>query len=362
MTARRETVRQRTSRVATLFMLVSLVILVWPLILVSLVLPLRAEGPPIGIIDFYGLGPLPERQVREALKIAEGDPVPENPAVTDAERRLAALPGVAAVRLNRVCCEDGKAILYVGVQQKGARITRFHQAPAGSIQLPDEVRKAGAAFEQAFERAIERGDVEDDHSQGHSLMHDPACRAIQQQFVSFANRDRLRLREVLRDSADAQQRALAAQVLAYVTDKRDVMSDLTGAMGDPDEDVRNNATRALWVIADFGRLNPSAGIHVPFEPFVDLLNSLIWSDRNKSSLALMEISADRDPALLGILRTKAVLSLVEMARWKSRGHATAAVVLLGRVGGVPEADLQAAVASGDHAAAIDAALKRLRLQ
>jgi hypothetical protein len=161
---------------------------------------------------------------------------------------------------------------------------------------------------------------------------------------------------------DAQQRALAAQVLAYVTDKRGVISDLADAMRDPDEDVRNNATRALWVIADFARRTPSAHVQMPFEPFVDLLNSLIWSDRNKSSLALMEISADRDPALLGILRTKAVPSLVEMARWKSRGHALAAVLLLGRVAGVPEADLQAAVARGDHAAAIEAALKNLRVQ
>ena len=40
---------------------------------------------------------------------------------------------------------------------------------------------------------------------------------------------------------------------------------------------------------------------MPYEPFVDLLNSPVWTDRNKSSIALMDISSTRDPRLLSLL-------------------------------------------------------------
>ena len=107
---------------------------------------------------------------------------------------------------------------------------------------------------------------------------------------------------MLRDSDKSDHRALAAQVLGYATDKASVVGDLSSAMRDTDADVRNNATRALWVIATFAQKAPDRKIQVPADPFVDLLNSLTWTDRNKSSLALMSLdratgsSAARDPS------------------------------------------------------------------
>ena len=296
-------------------------------------------------------------QAREALNMAEGDVVSES--VTDAERRLTSLPGVVSARINRVCCDDGKAIIYVGLEEKGAEILRFREAPRGTIRLPDDVVQAGNEFDAALERAVERGDAGEDHSNGHALMHDPAARAVEERFITFAARDLPRLREVLHDSADGEHRALAAEILGYASDKRDVIADLVAAMADPHEAVRNNAMRALWVIADVARRSPALRLRVPPEPFVDLLNSPTWSDRNKASLALMELSDRRDPALLAALRTRALPSLIEMARWKSRGHAAAAVVLLGRAAGVPEKTIQAALNRGAHQVVIDAALKRL---
>jgi HEAT repeat protein len=46
------------------------------------------------------------------------------------------------------------------------------------------------------------------------------------------------------------QRALAAQVLGYASDKRAVLDDLLGAMHDQSDEVHNNAMRALLVFAD----------------------------------------------------------------------------------------------------------------
>lgn len=316
------------------------------------------KNAPVGIVDFYGLRQVTEAQVRQALRVVEGDTITES-TLRSAEERVRALPGVSDARVDGVCCDNGRLLVYVGIEEKGTPALGFNPPPKGHARLPDEVVRAGAAFDAAFEKAVERGDLQEDQSQGHSLMHDPGARAVQEAFVALADRYDGQLREALRDSDKREQRALAAQVLGYATDKASVVGDLSSAMRDADADVRNNATRALWLVAGFAQKAPDRKIQVPADPFVDLLNSLTWTDRNKSSLALMSLTERRDPALLSTLRQKALPSLTEMARWKSRGHAIAAVMILGRVAGIPEAELASAGAIGGHATIVDAALKRL---
>jgi hypothetical protein len=318
------------------------------------------QNPRVGIVDFYGLGHVSESQARSALGIREGDEVPNS--VTRPERRLAALPGISAARVSRVCCDDGKAIIYVGLEERDAPHLQFRPAPRGAVRLPPDIVKAGTAFDAAFERAAQQGAFEEDHSQGHAVSRDPQLRGVQEQFVTLANGDLDRLRAVVRESADAHHRALAAQVLAYARDKRAVVGDLAYAMTDPDGDVRNNATRALWVMAEVAQPSQGRALDIPVEPFVDMLNSLVWEDRNKASLALMELSKDRDPALLGLLRKKALPSLNEMARWKSRGHATAPVMLFGRVAGISEQTLVLALQTGTQLTVVNDAATRLGLK
>jgi hypothetical protein len=250
--------------------------------------------------------------------------------------------------------------VYVGIEEKGTPALRFNAPPNGKARLPDDVLRAGAAFDAAFAKAVERGDFQEDQSQGHALMHDPGARAVQEGFVALADRYGQQLRDVLHHSDTPQQRALAAQVLAYATDKARVVGDLSSAMRDSDVEVRNNATRALWLIAALATKAPDRKIAVPPDPFIELLlNSLTWTDRNKSSFALMSLTESRDPALLSRLRQMAMPALVEMARWKSKGHAVASVLILGRIAGLPEEDLASAAASGNYATIVDAALKRL---
>jgi hypothetical protein len=88
-----------------------------------------------------------------------------------------------------------------------------------------------------------------------------------------------------------------------------------------------------------------------------MLNSIDWTDRNKSSWALSNLTAQRDPSVLSELRQTALTSLIEMSRWKSsRGYEP--FLLLGRVAGIPEDEITAAWERGDRAAFIDAAVKR----
>lgn len=324
--------------------------------------PAGRQYPPIGVIDFYGLRRLGERQVREALGIKEGDPAPgeDDPVREEVMRRLRGLPGARDARLSFVCCEAGKSILYVGVAEAGGPTLTFRPAPRGSVRLPEEMTRAGRALAEAVERAVERGDNAEDDSEGHALFHDPEARAIQERFKTFAARDLKRLRAVLRGSADPEQRALAAEIIAYAPDKREVVADLVYGVHDPDGGVRNDSMRALGVIAWFASRQPGRRIRVPARPFVEMLNSVVWTDRNKSAGALMRLTEKRDPALLESLRRGALPSLIEMARWKHAGHAQPPFFILGRVGRVLEAEIWRAWQGGDREALIRRVLKNLR--
>jgi HEAT repeat protein len=57
--------------------------------------------------------------------------------------------------------------------------------------------------------------------------------------------------EVLATSADARHRRWAAVILGYAPDKRAAATALIRGVSDPDDGVRNNATRALGVIATY---------------------------------------------------------------------------------------------------------------
>jgi len=206
-------------------------------------------------------------------------------------------------------------------------------------------------------RAVEQGDTAEHRSEGHSFFHDPATRAIQERFVEFAKRDLPQLRLVLRSSSDASQRTLAAQVLGYAVDKQAVVENLVHAMSDPSEAVRNNAMRALLVFADTAPSASRTIPRIPSEPFIELLSSLVWSDRNKASGALMALSASRDPDLLARLRKDALTPLVEMARWNSAGHALSAFIILGRIAGYSDDAARDLWDHGKREDVIEAAIK-----
>lgn len=270
------------------------------------------EQPPIAIIDFYGLRSLSAQQAKSALGISVGDQLP--PSKKEAQRRLEALPNVQQVRMNAVCCEAGKLIVYVGIKEKGTPTLQFRPPPKGRIRLSDDIVEVGEDFENALRRAAQMGDAGEDDSQGHALYSHRELRPIQEHFLTLASRNLSMFRNVLRHSSNAGHRALAAQIIAYAVNKRAIVRDLVYGMGDADESVRNNSMRALEVLAVFAKQVPKQRIKIPVRSFVKMLNSIEWTDRNKSSLALCRLTETRDRALLLSLRRHALLSLVEMAR------------------------------------------------
>jgi hypothetical protein len=293
---------------------------------------------PIGVIDFYGLGGLPAERVRSALTFKEGDTISPDadgpPAfIAASEARLATLPEVQRGRIDLVCCDEGRVIAYVGLERRGSTKRSFRAAPDGGARLAADIVSAGDEFSKALTRAAERGDTTEDRSQGHALNHDPAMRAVQDRFIAYASRDLPALRRVLRTSSDAAQRALAAQVLPYAADKAAIVDDLVYGTSDPAEGVRNSAIRALWVLAEMVPSAQRKAVPIPATPFVELLNSPVWSDRNKASGALEALTRRRNPGVLGALRRQAIDPLVEIARWKTEGHALLGFLVLARIAG-----------------------------
>jgi hypothetical protein len=315
-----------------------------------------AQLPPIGSIDVYGARKTTPAQVREALGLNVGDSL-SGMTLLMAPGRLADLPGVVSAAIDPVCCEGGKTMLYIGIAEEGATTLELRPPPTGASRLAADVVQTGDAFAEAHTRAIMRGIVSEDVSQGHSLMSDSTARRIQRRYIELAARDLDSLRTVLRTSSDAGHRALAAEVLGYVADKRSVVADLVFAMRDPSAGVRNDATRALALIAMLGQQRPELGIDVPYEPFIDLLNSIAWTDRNKASLALMQLTEGRDPALMAALRSRALDALVDIAEWSNPGHAMPGVFMLARIAGIPDAEAFAMYERGEKDKIIAAARK-----
>jgi hypothetical protein len=315
---------------------------------------LSAQPLQIGIIDFYGLHRVSVDEARRALTFHEGDTISfdaEPPRyLEESVTRLEAQPEVERARTEIVCCDEGRVIVFVGIEERGAPVTRFRKAPRGAERLATDVVEVGEEFSNALMAAVQRGHAGEDDSAGHALAHDATARAAQERFLVFAERDLPTLRRVVRDSSDADHRALAAQVLGYVTDKQAVVDDLVRAMRDPAEPVRNNAMRALLVFAKAKRAR------VPAEPFLVLLGSPVWTDRNKSSWALEALTQDRDPKLLARLHKQALGPLVEMARWTSTGHAKAGFLILGRVAGYSDEAASAAWDRGEREVVIRAAV------
>lgn len=318
-----------------------------------LILPavLAADSVPrVGSVDYYGLRKLAQNRVYKAVGVSAGDPIP--PSKGDLEERLEKIPGVVAARVEAVCCDGAAGMLFVGIEERGAAHFALRTAPAGDAALPAEIVEQYTLLVRTIENAARRGSTAEDLTHGHPLMADPDARAIQEGFADFTAAHLPQVRDVLRNSADSEQRAMAATLVGYAPDKKAVVNDLEFAIQDPDEGVRASAMRALNAIAVLGIKQPQLEIQISPTWFVEMLNSIVLSDRTRATMALINLSDSRPAATLDLLRERALPSLVEMAQWNSLRYALPAYILLGRVGGLSEQQIQESWTKGDRAAMV----------
>jgi hypothetical protein len=311
-------------------------------------------APTVGVIDFYGLNKVTRDRIQKTLGFKEGDPFPASKA--NVEERLDEIPGVVESHLEAVCCDEGKIVLYVGIEERGAVHFDLREAPEGEVTLAPEIMALYRRYFDALEAAVRRGSTAEDLTHGHSLMADPLVREIQLQFPAVAETHLGELRNALRNSADDEQRGIATFLIGYAPKKDQVAEDLQFALRDADPGVRANAARAIVALAVYARLNADSGIKLEPTWFIEMLNSLSWSDRERALKALQILTDARDAAMLEQLRNRALPALVEMSRWKTLEHALPAFVLTGRIAGMSEQQIQDAWTRGDREAVIAAAL------
>jgi hypothetical protein len=183
----------------------------------------------------------------------------------------------------------------------------------------------------------------EDDSEGYALTNDPKARKAELAIRDYALRKETLVLGVLASSSDARHRAIAAQMHGYGRQSAEQIDALVGASLDSDDDVRNDAVRALEVLAT---AKPNLAQRIPPEPFIRLLRSGEWSDHNKAPLLLVAPTKSRDPNVLAQLRAEALDPLIEMARWRNIGHAEAALSILGRIAGIDEDTLDKLIEAG----------------
>lgn len=326
-------------------------------------LPLLCAAQPdrmkVGSVDFFGTVGIDVAAVRRALPFAPGDTIREAdlPALKQQiETAVTKIAGAAPTDISATCCGSGGGLMiYIGLPGQNSRPMAHLAAPTGSACLPASAVKLYTDTIQAMAQAVRAGDAAEDHDQGYALSHNPALRERQVAMRKFAAGHASLIEHALADCSQAENRQAAAHLLGYANRSPQQIAALVRASNDPDATVRNNAVRALWVLAQSSK---QAARMVPAAPFVAMLNSGNWEDRNKAGLLLSALSETRDPQLLAKLRAEALDSLVEMARWQNLGHAGAYREILGRIGGLDESRIHQLVSSGDVEALIAAAKGR----
>lgn len=313
---------------------------------------LQSQRVRVGQIEFFGYAGLDLDKVRAALPLREGDEL--DPAEWEQQKArvrqsLRQATGADPTDIAATCCgARGEMVIYVGLSGRPAR---YLPAPAGAARLPEQVTRLYEQTDSLVKEAVRKGAGGEDRSKGFSLSAYPPLRAVQLQLRAYAVGHERLLRRVLATSNDKRQRAAAAEVLGYGRHSRSQVAALAAASRDADEGVRNNATRALVVLA---AADPRLVRQVPADSFVAMLLSGTWTDLNKAGALLADLTAGREPALLTELRRPEVLErLVEMARWRT-GHANPAKYILGRLAGIEEMRLGRLVTEGRVEVILDA--------
>jgi hypothetical protein len=327
------------------------------LLLIAFLLAAVAVGQEtqrrVGEIEFYGYAGLDLDKIRAALPLREGDIYPgPAEAVGGLEEAFRRVIGRTPTDVAPVCCDArGNYMIYVGLPGNSFRRVPYNPAPTGRLRLPTRIVNLYEQAMEASSAAVLKGVAGEDDSKGYALSTDPTLRRKQLATRRYAVRHGRLVRSVLKSSSDARQRIVAAYVLGYARQSKEQIAALVRASRDADDTVRNNAVRALSVLAGS---SPDAARRIPAAGFIEMLNSGSWTDRNKAGFLLVTLSEGRDPKLLGRLRAEAISSLVEMARWRIAGHAYSARILLGRIASIEEARLRQLVEAGQVEAIIDA--------
>ena len=332
-------------------------ILRFVLLVFSLACTAQSEYIRIGSIEFFGTAGIDVPKVHAQVAAHETQNISSDaiePLQQQLRKEVAAETGHPATDAAAVCCDaDGELMLYIGLGGANSRSVPHLPAPQGSSCLPHNALDLYDRATDANVKAVQSGDGAEDDALGYSLGHNPALRHAQLEMREFALHNLATIESALRDCSQNKHRRAAAELLGYADTSSQQISELVRASGDSDTTVRNNAVRALEVLS-----SSSKKVEIPAESLIPLLNSDQWTDRNKAGLLFMRLTSSGDSKLLAALASQSLDSLVEMARWKDKGHALAYRIVLGRIGGLDERVSEEMANQGRTEELIAAARKR----
>jgi hypothetical protein len=299
----------------------------------------HAQRMRIGSLEYFGTKDIDVEKVKRSLSAHEGEEmnlesVPD--LITQIRAAVKTSIGAEPTDVAPICCDiHDRWIIYIGLPGKNSRTLTYNASPQGTIHFPPDVitlyrETMGILMESVHAQSRE------DRTKGYALSSYPPLRAKQLAMREYAVTHAGLIHQVLNNSKDTEQRVVASHLLGYAVHNNLQIRSLVHASRDSDDGVRNNAVRALAVLAES---NPVIARKIPAEGFVEMLNSNIWSDRNKGGALISMLTIPRDPRLLRLLRARALDSLLEMAVWRNYGHAESSRFILGRVAGIPEGSL-----------------------
>lgn len=276
-----------------------------------------AEDKRLAAVDFFGYAaedPLDE--IRKSLPFQPGDLVTAEriDAWKAAARKAAsAVTKRQATDVALICCDGDEWVAYIGLGNSPK--PDYRAAATGKIRLAEEVIRFNRELDDLWMKNVMAGAKGD----GGTLQ-----RKLDALRVLAAKHERA-LVEAVDKSPDREHRAVAAFSIGHgLPPSAARVAVLVAAARDRDNEVRNNAVRGLidWAAMMPDLIDPAV--------FLQLVQSGIWSDRNKGSWALHSLAKKRDPKVLDAIRNDAgaIGGLKEIARWKWEGHAVAAREIL----------------------------------
>jgi len=305
-------------------------------IFLLIVQPLYSQKFKVSYIEVFGNKKIKSDDVINKLEIKENDSL-------DFEKFIPKIPlikselGAVAADMGLICCDDnGHYMLFLGVVEDSSHVIKYRARPKDDLHLPKQLVEDYNQFMSRLSDAVQKGETVEDRSKGHALSNYPPLQEIQARFEFYADKNLSDMSKVLKFSKHDGDRIAAAHIIAYASDKTKIVEDLLYAVEDSEESVRNNATRALALIASYSLDRPGLKIKIPADPFIKMVNSHVWTDRNKALAVLDPLTSKRDPVILNSLKRSAIPALVQMSKWRSKGHAEMAFILLGRLAGLDD--------------------------
>lgn len=211
------------------------------------------EARRIGSIDFYGYAGLNLEQIRSALPLHVGDKYPGPfETIEGIKKAVTSVIGRPPTDVAPVCCDaQGNYMIYVGLPGTSIKHTEFNPVPKSNTHFPPKIVELYEQTMDAHTASVLKGNAHEDTSKGYALSTtDPALRAKQLAVRAYAIQHERLIRAVLDSSSDTQQRIVAAYLLGYARQSRQQITHLVRASHDVNDTVRNNATRALGVLAE----------------------------------------------------------------------------------------------------------------